>query len=189
MLTVFEGGRNPRGLAKKEMFDAPAVGTLVRASGAICVDRERSGRAGYEAAEQALRSGELIIIAPQGTIPQGEAFFDPGLRGKSGVARLAAATGAPVIPLGVWGTETVWPRSSRLPNVINVVHPPTVRIRVGPRVQGPTGTDFEGDTEKIMAAITELLPAEAHLRRIPTAEELVRTMPPDAASTGERVAP
>jgi putative phosphoserine phosphatase/1-acylglycerol-3-phosphate O-acyltransferase len=187
---VFEAGRNPRGLAKKELFDAPIVGTLVRASGAICVDRKRSGRAAYEEAEQALRSGELLIIAPQGTIPRGEAFFDPRLRGKSGVARLAAATGAPVIPLGVWGTEVVWPRSSRLPNVTNVVHPPTVRVRVGPRLQGLTGTDFEGDTEKIMAAITELLPAEAHLRRIPTAEELARTLPAgDAATTSKRVGP
>ncbi len=195
-MAVFEAGRNPRGLAKKELFDAPIVGTLVRASGAICVDRKRSGRAAYEEAEQALRSGELLIIAPQGTIPRGEAFFDPRLRGKSGVARLAAATGAPVIPLGVWGTELVWPRSSRVPDVKNVIHPPTVRVRVGPRVQGLTGTDFEGDTEKIMAAITELLPPEAHLRRIPTAEELARTMPPghaasagDASTTGQPVAP
>ena len=100
------------------------------------MDRKRSGRAAYEEAEQALRNGELLIIAPQGTIPRGEAFFDPRLRGKSGVARLAAATGAPVIPLGVWGTELVWPRSSRIPNVTNVLHPPTVRVRVGPRVRG-----------------------------------------------------
>jgi putative phosphoserine phosphatase/1-acylglycerol-3-phosphate O-acyltransferase len=189
-LTVFEAGRNPRGLAKKELFDAPIIGSLVRASGAICVDRKRSGRAAYQEAEQALRSGELLIIAPQGTIPRGEGFFDPRLRGKSGVARLAAATGAPVIPLGVWGTELVWPRSSRIPNVTNVLHPPTVRVRVGPRVQGLSGTDFEGDTEKIMAAITALLPPEAHLRRIPTAEELARTMPPGhAATAGQPVAP
>lgn len=189
-LAVFEAGRNPRGLAKKELFDAPIVGNLVRASGAICVDRKRSGRAAYLEAEQALRNGELLIIAPQGTIPRGEAFFDPRLRGKSGVARLAAATGAPVIPLGVWGTEHVWPRSSRVPNVTNVVHPPDVRVRVGPRLQGLTGTDFEGDTQRIMAAITDLLPAEAHLRRLPTAEELARTMPPGhAATAGQPVTP
>ena len=43
-LAVFEAGRNPRGLAKKELFDAPVVGMLMRASGAICVDRKQSGR-------------------------------------------------------------------------------------------------------------------------------------------------
>ena len=177
-LAVFNAGRNPRGLAKKEMFDAPIIGDLARASGAICVDRKGSGRRAYEQAEQALRGGEVLIVTPQGTIPRGEAFFDPKLRGKSGAARLAAATGAPVIPLGIWGSEEVWPRSSRLPNVTGVLRPPTVRVRVGPPVRGLTGEDFGADTERIMAAITAQLPPEANLRRIPTPEELARTLPP-----------
>jgi putative phosphoserine phosphatase/1-acylglycerol-3-phosphate O-acyltransferase len=183
-LTVFRGGRNPRGLAKRELFAAPLIGTLFRLSGAICVDRAGSGRDAYRRAEEALRNGELLVVTPQGTIPRGEAFFDPRLRGKSGAARLAAATGAPVIPLGVWGTEKVWPRSSRVPNVTNVLHPPAVRVRVGPPVEGLTGTDFDADTEKIMAAISAQLPPEAQLRRIPSAAELARTLPP-----GQKVAP
>jgi putative phosphoserine phosphatase / 1-acylglycerol-3-phosphate O-acyltransferase len=178
VLTVFEAGRNPRFLAKKEMFDAPVIGALVKASGAICVDRKRSGRAAYEAAGEALSNGELLVIAPQGTIPRGEAFFDPHLRGKSGVARLAAATRVPVIPLGLWGTEKVWPRSSRLPDPMSVARRPEVRVRVGPPVSGLTGKDFDADTERIMSAITDLLPPEAKLRRIPTTAELARTMPP-----------
>jgi putative phosphoserine phosphatase/1-acylglycerol-3-phosphate O-acyltransferase len=181
---IFKAGRNPRGLAKKELFDAPLIGTLFRASGAICVDRARGGGSAYQEAVEALRNGEVLVITPQGTIPRGEAFFDPRLRGKSGVARLAAATGAPVIPLGVWGTEHVWPRSSRLPNLINVLHPPTIRVRVGPPVTGLTGKDFRMDTEKIMAAIAAQLPPEAQLRRIPTAQELARTLPP-----GQHAAP
>jgi putative phosphoserine phosphatase/1-acylglycerol-3-phosphate O-acyltransferase len=182
-LAVFEGGRNPRGLAKKELFDAPVIGTLMRASGAICVDRKNSGRGAFDAAEQALRDGEVLIIAPQGTIPRGEEFFDPRLRGKTGAARLAAATDTPVIPLGVWGSENVWPRSSRAPKMANLLHRPTVRVRVGPPVQGLTGTDFQADTERIMEAITELLPPEARLRRIPTAEELARATPPGGSDT------
>jgi putative phosphoserine phosphatase / 1-acylglycerol-3-phosphate O-acyltransferase len=177
-LAVFEGGRNPRGMAKKELFDAPVVGTLARASGSICVDRRLSGRAAFEAAERALRDGEVLVVTPQGTIPRGEEFFDPQLKGKTGAARLAAVTGAPVIPLAVWGSERVWPRSARLPNVTSVLHPPTVRVRVGPRVEGLTGYDYKADTELIMEAITYLLPPEARLRRIPTAAELARTMPP-----------
>ena len=177
-MAVFKAGRNPRGLAKKELFDAPVIGTLMRASGAICVDRKRSGASAYQAAETALRSGEVLIIAPQGTIPRGEEFFEAKLKGKSGAARLAAATGAPVIPMAVWGTEHVWPRSSRVPNVTNVLSPPKIRVRIGPAVKGLTGTDFNADTEMIMDAISELLPPEAKLRRIPTAEELARTYPP-----------
>lgn len=177
-MAVFRAGRNPRGLAKKELFDAPLIGNLMRMSGAICVDRKQSGRAAYEAAETALRSGEVLIIAPQGTIPRGEEFFESKLKGKTGAARLAATTGAPVIPLGVWGSEHVWPRSSRVPNVVNVVRPPTVRVRIGPPVKGLTGTDFQADTEMIMQAISDLLPPEAKLPRIPSGEELARTYPP-----------
>ncbi|MGH9057047.1 MAG: 1-acyl-sn-glycerol-3-phosphate acyltransferase [Acidimicrobiales bacterium] len=139
---------------------------------------ERSAPAAFLEAEAALRNGEVLIVAPQGTIPRGEAFFDPHLRGRSGAARLAAAAGAPVIPVGVWGTEKVWPRSSRVPNVTSVLHPPTVRVRVGPPVAGLTGGDVTADTETVMSAIRDLLPAEARLPRIPTAEELVRSMPP-----------
>lgn len=132
----------------------------------------------------------MLIIAPQATIPRGQAFFDPRLRGKTGAARLAAATGAPVIPMGVWGTEKVWPRSARVPNVTNVLHPPTIRVRVGPAVAGLSGTEFRADTERIMAAITAQLPADAQLRRIPTADELAQTLPPgQTAPSGQAAAP
>ena len=48
-------------------------------------------------------------------------------------------TGAPVIPVGLWGTEKVWPRSERLPNVLALRNPPTVTIRIGQPVEGLTG--------------------------------------------------
>lgn len=174
---IFESGRHPRGMAKKELFDAPLIGALFRAAGAICVDREAGAGRAFEEAEQALRAGELLVLTPQGTIPRGEAFFDPKLHGKTGAARLAAAAGVPVIPLGLWGTEQVWPRASRLPNVTQVFHPPTVRVRVGAPVWGLTGTDMAADTDAIMAAIGEQLPPEASIPRIPTADELARTIP------------
>jgi putative phosphoserine phosphatase/1-acylglycerol-3-phosphate O-acyltransferase len=71
----------------------------------------------------------------------------------------------------------VWPRSSRLPNLVNVTSPPTVRTRVGPAVSGLTGRSVPADTKRIMAAIMALLPAESKQRRQPTPEELARTYP------------
>ena len=118
------------------------------------------------AAALALEAGELVAMMPEGTIPRGPAFFDPVLKGRWGAARLAAMTGAPVIPVGLWGTEKVWPRSERLPNLLALGHPPTVTIRVGKAVAGLAGTSPDADTKKIMTAITKLLPArgaqEAH---------------------------
>lgn len=177
-LAVLGAGRYPRGLAKKELFDAPVLGKLLEAAGAICVDREGKSSDAYEQALEALRAGEVVVIAPQATIPRGEAFFDPELRGKTGTARLAAATGAPVLPLGLWGTEVVWPRSSRLPRPAGPVNPPVVTVRVGPPVSGLGGVDVESDTRRIMASISELLPPEGRVRRTPSPEELARTFPP-----------
>ena len=118
-------------------------------------------------------------MLPQGTIPRGRAFFDPVLKGRSGAARLAAMTGAPVVPVGIWGTERVWPRSARLPRVTNVLSPPTVRVRVGPPVALGLG-DPRADTEAMMDAIVALLPAEARRVVEPTAEEIARALPPGA---------
>ena len=96
------------------------------AMGGIRVDRASGSDEPLQAAADALDGGEVVAIMPQGTIPRGPAFFDPELKGRWGAARLAQLTKAPVIPIGLWGTERVWPRSSRLPNVLNVADPPTV---------------------------------------------------------------
>src|SRR3984957_10422048 len=170
-------GRPVRFLGKKEIFDAPVVGTIARAIGGIPVDRGSGSDQPLRAAEAALRAGEVVIVLPQGTIPRGEAFFDPILKGKTGTARLAAATGAVVIPVGIWGTEKVWARSSRTPDFTLVRHPPRVTIRVGHPV-ALSGAGAVADTAAIMAAISTLLPEESWVRHEPTAEELARTKPP-----------
>ena len=169
-------GRPVRFLGKKEVFDAPIVGQLARAMGGIRVERGTGSDEPLAAAALALEAGEMVAMMPEGTIPRGKAFFNPVLKGRWGAARLAAMTGAPVIPVGLWGTEKVWPRSERLPNVLAVRNPPTVTIRIGRPVEGLIG-EPDKDTKKIMKAITALLPAEARKRRTPTAEELAKTYP------------
>jgi putative phosphoserine phosphatase/1-acylglycerol-3-phosphate O-acyltransferase len=170
-------GRPVRFLGKKEIFDAPVVGPIARAIGGIAVDRGSGSDRPLRSAESALKAGEVVIVLPQGTIPRGYEFFDPVLRGKTGTARLAAATGATVVPVGLWGTERVWPRSSRTPNVMAVWRPPTVTVRVGQPV-ALSLRDAKADTATIMEAITALLPPELQVRHEPTPEELARTKPP-----------
>ena len=128
-------------------------------------------------AAAALRAGEVVIVLPQGTIPRGEAFFDPVLTGRTGAARLAAETGAPVIPIGLWGTEQVWPRSSKVPNMTALRTRPGSPCTVGPPVALGL-EDAVADTATLMAAIVDLLPEEARVERIPTDEDLARTRPP-----------
>jgi putative phosphoserine phosphatase / 1-acylglycerol-3-phosphate O-acyltransferase len=176
-LTVMRSGRLPRALAKKEIFDAPVLGQLVKVLGQIAVDRDGGAGNALTHAIHALKGGEVVVVLPQGTIPRGKAFFSPKLEGKTGAARLAAATGAPVIPMGVWGSEKVWPRSARMPNVTNILSPPTVRVRVGPAVTGLSG-DAESDTVAIMQAISDLLPPESRRAHKPTDDELRQATPP-----------
>lgn len=168
--------RPVRFLGKKEVFDAPIVGQLARAMGGIRVDRGTGSDEPLKAAAAALDAGEMVMLMPQGTIPRGPAFFDPELKGRFGAARLAAMTRVPVIPVGLWGTEHVWPRSAMLPSVLNVTDPPLVSVRVGEPVELKYRSP-KTDTERIMASISALLPPEARQPYDPTPEELARTYP------------
>ncbi len=182
--TIAEVGRPLRFLGKKEVFDAPVVGSMAAAMGGIRVDRGTGSDEPLSAAADALAAGELVAIMPQGTIPRGRAFFDPELKGRWGAAKLAAMARVPVIPIGLWGTERVWPRSARVPDVLAVGDPPTVRVRVGPPVELKYRS-ADADTRRIMAAITDLLPAAARRPHEPTAAELARALPPGAREGDE----
>ncbi len=175
-MLIAKSGRTARFLGKKEVFDVPVVGQLAKAFGGIRVDRGTGSDEPLKAAAEALEAGDVVGLMPQGTIPRGPAFFDPVLKGRWGAARLAHMTHAPVIPVGLWGTEKVWPRSARLPNMLNVTNPPTIRVRVGPPVELKY-KNVDKDTERIMEAIMALLPAEAREYHEPSEEELRRTYP------------
>jgi len=170
-------GRSVRFLGKREVFDAPVVGQLAALLGGIPVDRATGSDAPLEAAAAALADGDVVALMPQGTIPRGAAFYDPVLRGRWGAARLAAITRAPVIPVGLWGTERVWPRSARLPNVLAIGEPPLVSIRVGAAVPLKYRS-VDADTKRIMSAIMQHLPAESRVRRTPTDDEIRHASPP-----------
>ena len=96
-------GRYVRFMAKKEVFDNKIAGPLMRGMHHICVDRS-SGSASFVAALRALRSGEIVGIFPEGTISV--SFEIKAL--KSGAVRLAMASGVPVIPTIVWGSQRIW---------------------------------------------------------------------------------
>lgn len=170
-------GRPVRFLGKREIFEHPVVSAVARAVGGIPVDRGVDGATSYRAAESALEAGEVVVLLPEGTIPRGEAFFDPVLKGKTGAVRLAQGSGAPVVPVGLWGTEQVWPRSSKLPNVTNVLHPPLVRVRVGKPFEVERDGDAAEETAKAMARISALLPNGGVVDHVPDEAELARTMP------------
>lgn len=99
--------RRPRFLAKAELFSAPVVGWIVRSARQIKVDRAgRFALRSLRYAEKALAEGEVVVIFPEGTTTT-NLDLSPG-KPKSGVARLALVSGAPVIPCATWGGQWVW---------------------------------------------------------------------------------
>ncbi|MGW5113607.1 lysophospholipid acyltransferase family protein [Nocardia sp. NPDC004123] len=94
-------------IAMAELWSWPRVKWLVRALGLIPVKRgdKESGNAALSHAERVLRHGGLLIIYPEGRLvaPGEHEPYKPGL------AKLALATGAPIIPLGTIGTDRAMP--------------------------------------------------------------------------------
>lgn len=170
-----QSGRSFRSLGKRELFDMPLIGKLAQQLGGIEVDRGSGSGEPLEKGMEILRAGQVLALAPEGTIPRGPAFFEPELKGRTGAARLAAATGAPVIPVGLWGTEKVWPRSSRGPKLPGL-NRPVVSASVGKPVK-LTAKTHPTNTKKIMKAISAQLPAVARKPHTPTEEELALTYP------------
>jgi len=182
-IAIAKTERTVRFLGKKEVFDAPVLGQIAAAMGGIRVDRGTGSDEPLHTAAEALANGDLVAMMPQGTIPRGKAFYKPVLKGRWGAARLAALankslnTPIPVVPIGLWGTEKVWPRSARLPNLLNVVTPPTVTVVVGEPILLAYDS-VEADTEAIMQAIMDLLPPESRTHGKPTKEEIALALPP-----------
>jgi 1-acyl-sn-glycerol-3-phosphate acyltransferase len=115
-LFFYEAGRYPTFLIKASAFKVPFIGKMLYGAGQIPVNRGAADAAqALRQAEQALKDGEAVIIYPEGT-----ATRDPGLWpmvAKTGVARVALATGAPVIPVARWGTQDVLPYGSKKPKL------------------------------------------------------------------------
>jgi 1-acyl-sn-glycerol-3-phosphate acyltransferase len=97
-------GRRVRFLAKAELFDKAVLGSALRSVHQIPVQRGSTAAAdSLVAAVDALRAGECITVFPEGTI---SLDLEP-MVGKSGTARLARASGVPVTPVGLWGTQRI----------------------------------------------------------------------------------
>lgn len=154
-------GRWPRFLAKASLFRLPVIGPVIRACGQIPVERQ-SARSidALQAAVAAVEKDRAVVIYPEGTISR-----DPDLwpmAGKTGAARIALATGCPVVPVGQWGAqELLYGREVRFPRLFPRK---TLRLLVGDpvpledlRQQPVTAASLEAATTRIMDAITALV--------------------------------
>ncbi|MFI5494046.1 lysophospholipid acyltransferase family protein [Actinoplanes sp. NPDC051859] len=158
-------GLAPRFMATGGLFDAPIAGWVMRASGHVRVDRHTAQVAdALPNAADALRARSVVLVYPEGRIG-----LDPWMwpeRGKTGVARMAALSGAPVVPVAQWGSHAVLPYSAPKDLVRAVLRAmwrrPVVLVRFGEPVDlsgltGSAGAQAMRATDRIVQAIADTL--------------------------------
>lgn len=146
-------------LAKAEYFDGPGFKGwlskwLFTAVGAMPVDRG-AGQAALDALErqrQILDSGAAVALHPEGTRSRDGRLY----KGRTGVAFLALETGAPVVPIGLIGTDRVMPVGAKMPKlnerVVVKFGEPLDLSKHGPN----SGRARRAATDEIMSAIHAL---------------------------------
>ncbi|MBV8283435.1 MAG: 1-acyl-sn-glycerol-3-phosphate acyltransferase [Candidatus Eremiobacteraeota bacterium] len=129
-------------MAKKELFEIPVLGPLIRAVGAYPVDRQGSARAAIKRSLEVLEAGGTVGIFPEGTRNR-----DGSAAPQTGVALLASLSGAPVVPAHI-GSDG----PSRLARM-KVAFGPPMRL---PPDRKATHDDLAKFTADIMQAIQSL---------------------------------
>lgn len=139
-------GRYIRFMAKKEIFDNPVGGPLMRSFHHIPVDRA-DGQASFDEAVDYLRRGEVVGIFPEATISRSFEVKDI----KTGATRIAAEAGVPLIPCIIWGTHRIFTKD----HPRDLSRGKTIIIDVGEPMH-PTGEDVEGETAELHRRMKEL---------------------------------
>ena len=142
-------------MAKKQLFHFRVIGYLVRGFGAFPVHRGQLDRQALRQAYQVLANGLALIMFPEGMRSRrGQlrpAFF--------GAALIASRSGAPILPIGISGTEKLehlswWWRRPKI--TVNIGHP----FHLPPPRSKLTRGELAELTRSIMQHIAELLPQE-----------------------------
>jgi 1-acyl-sn-glycerol-3-phosphate acyltransferase len=133
-LTGVHRRRATGSLTAAEAFHGIA-GWILRRSGQIPIERGHGDAAALAAAAEAVRDGRCVGIFPEGRVSDDPR--DALQRMRSGLTRIAMPTGAPVVPIGIWGTQSVWPRDGLDARRI-VRRPPMAFVYGEPLVPGPS---------------------------------------------------
>ena len=158
--------RMTRFLVAAEFFEKRRIGWALRLYRQIPLRRGKADAGALDEAVVTIRSGAVAGIFPEGKVNPEP---DPGLqRGRRGVGRIALATRAPVVPVGIWGTQARWPQAGlhyRRPwrRTIAVVYGEPVE----PRGDADSLEDVQVLTDLVMTAIAKQV---AEARSVPRVE-------------------
>lgn len=156
------GASCPRALSylgRESLFTSPTFCWWLHAVGSVAVDRDGTSGKGLKTILARLGQGEGIILFPEGTRTS-DGRMQPG---RAGIGLIALKSGAPVVPVRVFGTFEAWGRHRRLPRLSPVA------VRFGPPLrfealaaEAETATRvrvkeiYQEVTDQILAAIARL---------------------------------
>lgn len=135
----------------------PFVNWFTETAGGIWINRDIADFTAIRKAASALAAGRALGIAPEGTRSQ-----DGQLQqGKPGTIMLAMKSHAPIVPVGIMGTEDAFDKLKRF-------RKPVITVRFGEAFQVPNfgpgqrSAELERWTEILMRRIADLLPESYH---------------------------
>ena len=138
-------------LARRSLFAVPGFGALIRALNTHPISRGEVDSSALKTVMRLLRSGEKVLVFPEGTRSRDGALG----RFKPGAASIAIRCGVPLLPVCVEGAYRAWPRTSRLPRFARV------GVAYGKLLQ-TGGANAEELTQRLRAEIERI---QAFLRR------------------------
>jgi 1-acyl-sn-glycerol-3-phosphate acyltransferase len=141
-------------MAKIEAFGLPVIGPIVRWYGAFPIRRGELDLSAFKTALRILRDGNAMVIAPEGHRSEGGALQ----RGREGAIILSLRSGAPILPVAVWGGKPLWRNLSRF-------HRTEIKFFVGepvlPNLEGKATREQIGAmSDELMLRIAAMMPAE-----------------------------
>ncbi|MGI5348585.1 lysophospholipid acyltransferase family protein [Streptomyces sp. CA-250714] len=160
----YNTGRVPRFLAKVGLFKGGFLGAAMRGTGQIPVYRESTDAVGaFRAAVEAIEKGECVAFYPEGTLTRDPEMWP--MTGKTGAARVALLTRAPVIPVAQWGANLAMPPYAK-EKKLRLFPRKTLTVQAGPPIdlsafydREPTAEVLREVTDVMMDAVTEQLAA------------------------------
>jgi 1-acyl-sn-glycerol-3-phosphate acyltransferase len=141
-------------MAKTEVFRLPIIGLIVRLYGAFPVRRGEVDMKAMKTALRVLHSGYGLIIAPEGHRSESGALQ----QGREGAIILSLRSGAPILPVAVWGGKLFWKNLMRLrkTDIMYYVDKPVIPA-VMPKA---TREQVSAMSDELMLLIAAMMPPE-----------------------------